>query len=261
MAFGAVLSALLGDFAIRAAVLVVVVLSWLALTLALLASRNKLKAKVELHRGLLSRYCDVIWDGWPTRFRIIRWEQVAVIEENGDTEEIITVQAKVEGADARFFRLRFGAGWDQPESYRKNVTTEVRNLLVDGTSGTSWDVTSYWLDDGRLNMLSHFHTPAEVGSSVRVQMKWRWPGKSIPLMVRRQPDLFTFRFGNPVEYASYRVILPKGFDAHFDAVNLDRKKHDFTIKRKDSTGRLEVELKIRNMPIDVKIGMRLEIKK
>ncbi|MCX2952483.1 hypothetical protein [Lentzea sp. NEAU-D7] len=259
--FGAVLSALFGSTAIRTAF----VIGALVLTLVLLTHLSTRVAKLESdtkeYRGLLSKYCKLLTELQPSLFDIKSWEQEAVIEANGDTYELITVNAVIRNSEARFFRLVFGAGWDQPKSIEKQVTARVRSLLVDGSEGPSFQVTSHWGADGKLDMVSHFHSPAEVDSEVRLKMEWTWPKKCVPLMVHKKPDPFVFYFRQPVERATYKVVLPKGVNVHWDVVALSQARDDFEITASTNAGRVEIRLIIKNLPADRRVGMLLELQR
>lgn len=261
VAFGAVLSTLFGPVAIRAAFVTGAIVLVLLLLVHLTARVAKLEADSKEYRGLLSRYCKMLTELQPSLFDIKVWEQEAVIEANGDTHELITVNAVIRNAEARFFRLVFGAGWDQPKWIEKKVTARVRSLLVDGSMGPSFQVTSHWGPDGKLDMVSHFHSPAEVDSEVRLKMEWDWPKKCVPLMVQKKPDPFVFYFRQPVERATYKVVLPRGVNVHWDVVALNPIRDDFTITSSTNAGRVEILLAIRNLPADRRVGMLLELQR
>lgn len=261
VAFGAVLSTLFGPVAIRAAFIVAALFLVLVLLVHLTARVTKLESDSREYRALLSKYCDMLMELQPSHFDIKVWEQEAVIEANGDTQEFITVNAVIRGAEARFFRLRFGAGWDQPKAIQKEVTAKVRSLLVDGSMGPSFLVTSHWGGDGKLDMVSHFHSPAETDSEVRLKMEWTWPKKCVPLMVHKKPDPFVFYFRQPVERATYKIVLPRGVDVHWDVVALNRIRDDFEISRSTNAGRVEIMLSINNLPANRRVGMLLELQR
>jgi hypothetical protein len=261
VAFGAVLSTLFGSVAIRAAFIVAALFLVFVLLVHLTSRVSKLESDSREYRALLSTYCKMLTELQPSVFDIKVWEQEAVIEPNGDTREYITVTAVIRVADADFFRLVFGAGWDQPKAFQKEVTARVRSLEVDGTEGPSFLVTSHWRDDGKLDMVSHFHSPAEVDSEVRLKMEWTWPRKCVPLMVYKRPDRFVFYFRQPVERATYKIVLPTGADVRWGVVSLNPVRDDFTIVPSTTAGRTEIKLTINNLPADRKVGMMLELKK
>ncbi|MFI6101041.1 hypothetical protein ACIA8G_36310 [Lentzea sp. NPDC051213] len=261
VAFGAVLSTLFGPVAIRSAFVVAAIVLVLLLVVHLSTRVAKLESDSREYRALLSTYCKMLTELQPSVFDIKVWEQVAVIEANGDTKEFITVTAVIRGADADFFRLVFGAGWDQPKAIQKDVTARVRSLEVDGTEGPSFVVTSHWRDDGKLDMVSHFHSPAEVDSEVRLKMEWTWPKKCVPLMVHKKPDRFVFYFRQPVERATYKIVLPPGVDVRWGVVSLNRVRDDYDIVPTNTGGRTEIKLTLNNLPADRKVGMLLELKR
>ena len=261
VAFGTVLSTLFGSVAIRGAFIVAAFLLVFVLLVHLTARVTKLESDSREYRGLLSTYCEMLTELQSSIFDIKVWEQEAVIEANGDTREYITVTAVIRGADANFLRLVFGAGWDQPKAIQKEVTAKVCSLEVDGTEGPSFVVTSHWRDDGRLDMVSHFHSPAEVDSEVRLKMEWTWPKKCVPLMVLKKPDRFVFTFRRPVERATYKIVLPPGVDVRWGVVSLNKIRDDYDIVSKVAAGRTEIKLTLNKLPANRKVGMMLEIKK
>ena len=216
LGFAALLGAILGNAAVKAGLIVSVILLALVGIVVLIGDRKRLKQEAEYSRRLLARYCNFLTDRPKPVVRVLDWEQIAVIESNGDTVEVVTLRALVLRDELYFLPLRLGPGWDQPQKYRQRVQVKVRSLSVDGTKGTSCDITTSWLPDGRMDVLSHLSSPVGHGSEVRLEMEWRWPGKCIPLAKERRPDEFAFRFNNPVERASYVVVLPAGEDAYFD---------------------------------------------
>lgn len=261
VAFGAVLSTLFGSVAIRTTFVIGAIVLTLLLLGYLTSRVAKLDSESREYRALLSKYSYMLMELQPSQFDIKVWEQVAVIEANGDTQEFITVNAMIRNAEARFFRLRFGPGWNQPKSIQKLVNAKVRSLLVDGTMGPSFLVTSHWSADGKLDMVSHFHSPAEVDSEIRLKMEWTWPKKCVPLMVAKKPDPFTFYFRQPVEHATYTIVLPPGVDVHWDVIALNRIRDDFEITRRTDAGRVEIKLAIKNLPANRRAGMLLELKR
>lgn len=261
VAFGAVLATLFGTVAIRTAFVIGAIVLVLLLLVYLTARVTKLEAESNEYRALLSKYSYMLMELQPSQFDIKVWEQVAVIAANGDTQEFITVNAVIRNAEAKFFRLRFGAGWDQPKSIQKVVNAKVRSLLVDGSMGPSFLVTSHWSADGKLDMVSHFHSPAEVDSEIRLKMEWTWPRKCVPLMVHKKPDPFTFYFRQPVERATYTIVLPQGVDVHWDVIALNQIRDDFKITRTTDAGRVEIKLAINNLPANRRAGMLLELQR
>jgi hypothetical protein len=260
LGFAALLGALLGDTAIRAGAIVAVLLVLLAVMLLLLADRRRLRQEIKSNRRLVTRYCDIITDRSRPVVRVRSWQQVAVIEPNGDTREVITVHGVVQ-RKMHFMPLRFGSGWDQPERHRRGVRVKVRSLRVSGDRGTSWVVTSSWLPDGRLDLISHLHSPVAGDTEIHLEMEWFWPAKCAPLVRNREPDEFAFRFSNPVESVSYTVILPRRLDAYYDPIGFGPNDTAFSITPgRSQEGRNQFVLTARNLPLKRRIGMRLELK-
>jgi hypothetical protein len=261
LAFGGVLSALIGSTAIKAGMLVAVILTVIIFYGVLLASLRASFRQNTANKRLLAHYCSILKETLDYALHISYWDQVAIVEKNGDTRENVTIHATVDCKELYFFRLRFGPAWSQPEKYLKRVTVNVRTVLLDGVGGTRWDVTTSPLTDGRLELLAHFHAPAPRGTDIRITLDWVWPGKCIPLMRYREPDVFKVHFTQLIEYVRYSVVLPGGEDAFFDPVGFDATNKDYTItSAKNSQGNAEVVFSGRNVPPDQRVGMRLDLK-
>lgn len=261
MSFGAVLAVLFGDVAVRAGVMIAAILVVLALMVTLTGDRRRLIGELEEQKHLVRAYADALWEQHSRNFRVLSWEQTAYIEPNGDTREFIVIHAVIEGQDAPFVRLRFGAGWPQPKRYQRKVSVNVRSVDVNGRTGARFPTTKDWMPDGRISVLAHFITPAAVGTDVRLRMEWFWPGKSVPLTVRRGPDNFTFKFGNPVERAVYRVILPLGAKVYWEPVGFRIGDGVATIDVDEQGERTQVTVEVQRMPVRRHVGVRLELKK
>ncbi|MCO1578390.1 hypothetical protein M8C13_21810 [Crossiella sp. SN42] len=261
MSFGAVLGVLFGNTAVRAGVMIATILVVLALMVALTSDRRRLAGELEEQKHLVRAYGDALWEQHTRNFRVLSWEQTAYIEGNGDTREFIVIHAVIEGQDARFLRLRFGAGWPQPKRYQRKVSVNVRSVAVDGRPGTRFKVTKDWMPDGRISVMSHFTTPAAVGTDVRLRMEWFWPGKSVPLTIRRSPDDFTFRFGNPVERAVYRVILPLGAKVYWEPIGFRIGDGVATVDVDEQGERTQITVDVQRMPVSRRVGVQLELKK
>jgi hypothetical protein len=262
MSFAALLGAVLGSTAIRTGALVVVVFIVLAMMLMLLADRRRIQREAEEHRRLLTLYCDFIIDPPRPTVRILKWEQVVFIEPNGDAKETINIQGIVLREKLYFLALRSTPRWEQPHWYRSRVKVKARSLLIDGARGTSWAITSSWKPNGELDFLAHLHQPANYGSEIHLEIERDWPGKCIPIMVKRDHDEFTLRFREtmPVEYATYEVVLPSGVDAYYDPIGFTQPNGSYSIKRDRKQGRCTLTFVAKNISPNHLVGMKLEIK-
>ncbi|RSM64806.1 hypothetical protein DMH04_50730 [Kibdelosporangium aridum] len=262
LAFGGMLSALFGSSGIKAAAIVASIVGILGLFALLLASRKDVQRFHQHDKRLLSRYCDIIIEELDPAWRILFWEQIDLLESNGDTTETITIHARVDSKELHFFRLRFGSlGEPLPDRLRKRVTVKVRNVLIDGVGGTRFDATTYWLADGRIEVLAHFDTPAQHGSEAKFSMEVYWPAKSALLLKHREPDLFRIHFSKVIELARYVVVLPTGEDAYYDPVGFRNGENGCEIyASRNSSNLVEVSFVARNVEPDRLIGMRLDLK-
>ncbi|MCK2238244.1 MULTISPECIES: hypothetical protein [unclassified Crossiella] len=257
MSFGAVLGVLFGNTAVRAGVMIATILIVLSLLIALVSDRRRLLVELEGQKQLVHAYGDAAWE---RNFRVVSWEQTAIIESNGDTREYILIHAVIEGGDARFIRLFFGAGWPQPLRYKKRMSVVVRRVDADGRIGTQFRVTKDWRSDGRISVMSHFDTTVGAGADVRFRVEWFWPGKCVPLMVSKQTDSFTFKFGRPVEHAVYRILLPPGVKAYWDPIGFTRGGDVASLQVDEATDRMQFTVDVRRMPVSKPVGVQLELK-
>ncbi|WIV59888.1 hypothetical protein [Amycolatopsis nalaikhensis] len=262
LAFGGLLSALLGNSAIKAGAIVAVLLGVIGLYILLIANRVEWRSRTELDRRLLQHYCSVLKERHGHSWRIVSWLESAVVRPNGDATEVITVTAIVECDVLDFFAIRTGAGWHQSERVRRKVKVNVKSLEVDGIGGTRRDVTSTWLDDGRLEVLAHFGSPASRGDEIVMVIEKEWPGKCAPLMRERRPDEFALKFACAIGYLEYAIHLPEGAEVACDPVGLVKGQHDFSLAvKRNGAGPTEVCLVARGIPPRLRVGMRLDLKK
>lgn len=260
MSFAVLVGAILGNAAVKAGLLVAVIFVALAAMLILLADRRRIVSQSNSYKQLLTRYCKFIVDQKKPAMRISRLEHVAVIDKSGDTTEVIKMHVVVLKKELYFVPLRFGSAWEQPHKYRKRLKVEVRSLLVEGNRGTEWEVTESWLPDGKLDLLSHLHSPAPQGSEVKLEVDRAWPGKCIPL-VRGRPETFTLQFARPIDYASYVVVLPPGAEAYYDPIGFSEGQDGFSLtSKRNNEGRLEFTLVATCITYNQKVGMRLQLK-
>jgi hypothetical protein len=261
LAFGGLLSALLGNSAIKADAIVAVLLGVIGLYILLIANRVEWRSRTELDRRLLQHYCSVLKERHGHSWRIASWVESAVVRANGDASEVITVKAVVECDLLDFFAIRTGPGWNQPEKMRRKVKVKVKSFEVDGIGGTRWDVTSTWLNDGRLEIVSHFGSPARMGDEIVMVIEKEWPGKCAPLMKERQPDEFALKFACAIDYLEYTIQLPEGSEVACDVIGLARGQDEYSLVSKHNGATPTVVLLVaKNIPPRRRVGMRLDLK-
>jgi hypothetical protein len=259
MSFAALLGVILGNTAVKLGALLAVIFVILSAMLILIYDRKSLKRQVKSHRGLLTRYCDVLYDESQPVALVKEWKQVATIESNGDTKELITIHA-IAMQDLYFLRLRADPKWDQPERQRRRVRVDFRSIHVAGSRGPSWQMTPSWLADGRLEMIAHLHSPVPKRTEIIVEVKRDWPGKCTPL-AEGEADTFGFRFGrmHHIEHGTYTVVLPQGMRVYLEPVGFQQPHPGFSVQHgHNQDGRSEVTLTVIDLPVDTFIGMRLQ---
>lgn len=260
LAFGGILSALLGNTSIKAGSIVAVILGLLGLYILLIANRVEWRRRTELHRRLLAHYCDVLKERNHHSWRIIRWEQFTDIKDNGDASDTTTATAVVECDYLDFFSIRTGSGRVHSERERRKVKIRLRTLEVDGVGGTRWDATSNWITDSRLEVVAHFKVPPKQGDELTMVIDQHWPKKSATLVKDNEPDEFAVEFRRPISYLSYTIALPPGRETFVDPIGLVRGKHDYSLVTTTRLGRVEVTLTARDIPGDLRVGLRLDLK-
>jgi hypothetical protein len=261
LSLGAVLSAVVGGPAVKAAAVVVAALAVLATFATLIARRNHGEAELALHRRLIARYCDEIQGATGVPLHIVRWDDVTVIDTAGGAQETIGVRARVETASAHFFRFRIGPAWAQPEKQRSAVTCDVRTELVNGSPGPRCDVTRTWLADGRLEVLAHLASPVRAGAEVRIKMAIRWPGMCEPLVLGRRPDDYVLRFARGADEVRYELVLPEGETNYYhQPIGFDEGDDGYRVEvGTGHTGRVHVVLTARSVPARHRFGVRLDL--
>ncbi|MDU0292398.1 hypothetical protein [Saccharothrix longispora] len=231
----------------------------LAAGLALVAYRVN-SGVLERHRTLLAHYADVIYDELQPLVHIVAWEERATLAANGDAETEVTVTATPAADGVRVLRLRFQAGWDQPEAQRSLVKAVVRGVLVDELPGARFAVSTSWREDGRFDLAVHFQEPIPAGSEVRVVVTLFWPGKCAPLMRFGEPDAFAYRFAGSVPHVSLALRLPRGVDVFYDALGFDRGDPGFVLESvRSPADRTEVVFSATDLQPDRRVGVRLDV--
>jgi hypothetical protein len=247
------------DSPVRIAALGVVLLAALGVIILLATSRRQWRKRAEQDQRLLAHYCDILQDRF-SYWRIKDWDETVVVDPKGNTRQYVTARVLVESEDLDFFRVRMGCRWKQPIKYRKKVKVKVRSLEVDGLGGTRSDITTSWLHDGRLEILTHFSSPIEKNELISLVMEIEWPKKCAPLMTG-QPDEFTMRFTQHIERANWKIILPVGTQVYVDLIGLRADEDSYEVKQRvNGAGESEVRLTAHAIEPYRYFGMRLDQK-
>lgn len=259
MSFAVLLGAVLGSTAVKAGALVTVILVITAAGIALMTRRSAERRELEVHKDLVSQYCKLIDARWPA-YEVIDWDETAVIGDRGDTHTKLKVKLRATRDDLRFIRLRFGCGWPQPSRYRRRVHMIVRNLLVDGSPGTTLRTTVSWPRDGAMAAIVHFHTPLTANSEVSFTIDLIWPKRCAPLL-DGAPDEFALLFWQSTRRATYRVLLPKGTEVYVEPIGKSDSFRGMRLRRKADDGDREtIIFRLSDLPIRHRAGVRLQLK-
>ena len=251
--------AILGDLAVRACALLVVLLGAVALGLMLLADRRSLRRRIEQADRLVIRYVKFIQAMEPG-YRITSWEKTVFVASNGDALDVVKVRARVVRPDVQFFWLWFGCGWLQPTRYRNKVDVRVRNLLVGDLPGVSLERTLSWVHDGRFAVAVHLHRPPSVGSEICIKLEVKWPGKCVPLM-RGLHDSFTMSFDTSVQHARYKLVLPKGCDTYCETLGFHDGEAGIEVGSEVERGHLTYRVEARDLHPGRRVGLRMELRR
>jgi hypothetical protein len=263
LSFAALLGALLGSVAVKAGILVAVLLTLLGMALLLLADRRSLRSSYDAHRNLVSRYCEFISTELRDVPQFASWEHVTAIDKKGNAKETAVIRAKTLHDDLQFIRLSFGCCWDLPQRFRRRVRVNVRHLSVSGLPGTRLPVTLSWAGaKGKLNLIVHFDNAVPSGSELCLNLDWWWPGKCWPLF-RGDGDEFVFRLmQQPLVFGRKKIILPPDHDAYYEPIGFVENQTGFLLERSvDDQGRVQFDFECHQLEAGHRAGLRLELKK
>ncbi|MFD4644548.1 hypothetical protein ACFWN2_45085 [Lentzea sp. NPDC058436] len=258
MSFAVLLGAVLGSAAIKSGALIAAVLLITITGIALVANNATERRELEKERALLARYCNQL-DKTRPGYQILEWKEKIVIGERGDAHSKLTIRLRPLGPDLLFVRVKFGCGWPQQPRYRRQVKMTVRNLLVDGSPGTTLHQTLTWPKDGVLDAVIHFHEAPSENAEISFGIELDWPKRCLPL-IEGSPDEFAFMFAQPVTDAVYRVVLPRGHDVYLEPIG--RLDEGFELdKAWDDDERRTVTLMLTDPPLRHRAGARLELRR
>jgi hypothetical protein len=262
LGFASLAGTVFGSEAIRIGGFIGVSLAIIGSMLLTLAYSRKIRLETGLERSLLQRYCNFIADKPVPAILIKKWEQLVIVQENGDCKEVVTIRAEVLRKELYFIRLLISTTWQQTAKLRHQVAVKVRSLTVEGERGIEWHVTKTWIANDRLHLLAHLDSPAKKGGEINLEMEKVWPGKCQPLMRDKQSDSFTLEFSKlmPVERVEYEVRLPENRDAHLEAVGFAQPHPEMRVERRRKGDNFSFHFIAEKIPTSQEVGMRLQIK-
>ncbi|MGW6932362.1 hypothetical protein ACWGE0_20070 [Lentzea sp. NPDC054927] len=227
---------------------------------SLIAGKLKRQHRAELDRKSLLYYYNILHERHNYTCTVTSWRQLTTIEANGDTHERIEFTA-IPNVDALHF-LTFweGPGWDWPEKHKKNTRLHVSEVQVEEENKSRFDVTSYWLTQGRLKVALHLGEPVAKGKKIHVAADFSWPAKSLPF-TQGLTDEFVKKFTPGPQALQYTIVLPPGCSAHFDSIGLKNGAERYSIQRRiNSNKREEVSLTAHRVTAGARVGMKLNIR-
>ncbi|GAA3433867.1 hypothetical protein GCM10018954_034710 [Kutzneria kofuensis] len=258
LGLGGLLSALLGDPALRAASVVAALFGLLGLFVLLAVHRGESRRRSAQDRRLRLKYQDVLEERFGYAANVRSWWHDVTVRRNGDTFEKITMTLVADSDLLHYVSIWSGAGSDWPERLRRKVHVDVRTPENGFEGGTRPEVTIDWESRGRLVATVHFAEPVARGDAVSLIVTIMWPGKAGQLM-RGQPDTFVRTFtGDAVPELVYRVRLP--YPARCDVIGLRHDLNDYTLAKEiDDEGRSVFTLDARGVPVGRPVGMCVDL--
>jgi hypothetical protein len=255
------LSAIFGSSTLKAGAVVAAILGILGLFILLAANRTEWRRRSDIDKRLIRHYCDELKERYEHAWSITSWTCVTTIASNGDAHVVINCTAAVECELLDFFSIWDGPNWDGwPERLRRKVRVKVRRLSDEQANGTRPDVTASWMGRNRLQILIHLGRPARRGDTVGMAAEIEWPARCLPLAKGESAEEFVQGFPLLVQLAKNTVILPRGYEACFETIGLDRRTDDYTITSDfNHSGQLETTLVTRNIAGGRRIGLRLDL--
>jgi hypothetical protein len=258
MSFAVLLGAVLGSTAIKSGALVAATLLMATAGVALLHVRRVERRELEEQKQLVSLYGRLL-DKQAANYQVVDWDTTVVIDERGDARQRLHVRIRATSSELRFVRLLFGCGWDQPARFRHRVRLTVRNILTDGTPGTSLSQTVTWRRNGMMVAMIHFSTLPEQGNEVSFAVDLVWPGRCAPL-VDGVPDEYRIRFTQPLQHVRYRIVVPPGASTYSEPIS-DRCFDDFRLTTtKTDDDRELITFEASGVPPSHTVGVRLELR-
>jgi hypothetical protein len=255
------IGSLVGSVAIKAGGLVVVLLALTAVILILVADRRRLIREDDANVRLVAKYCDLLKTRFDTLWYVTKWDQQVTIEESGDTKQVMTIHAIADCEYLDFFRLKVGAGWNQPEKYRRRVKVSVRSVDIAGKGGPQCEITAEWTSDNKREVVVHLPSPVTKGNEFRVVMEWDWPGKCRPLMCDARPEEFCINFTRITQLLKYTIEVPKGVEMYCHAIGSESSSENYKLRTIKTKRAIKYQLEARDVPSARKVGLRLQRKK
>ncbi|MFC0546712.1 hypothetical protein [Kutzneria chonburiensis] len=260
LAFAGLLSATLGEPAIRTGAIVATTACTVALFAFLTASKLHLLSRATTAERLIRDYCFALEERYHHSCQPRTWDHVIQIDARGNTVEEIECTIVAESDFVEFFSLWAGAAHTWPERFQGKVRFSVTTSTNGRKGGVRpRAVTHTWYQSAKIAITVHLASPLEQGNEASFNFRLYWPLKCVPLIRRHAAEDFVRIFSAPLKFLRYTVVLPQGHQARFDSIGLDDDLDCDLQTSVNENGQTQFTLTASDVPADHRIGMRLDL--
>lgn len=261
LGFAGLLSAILGESAIRAGAIFATLVCLLGLFTLLTTSRLQLLNRAKTAERLIRDYCFALEERHHHSCQPRTWDQIIRVDARGNTTEEIRCTIVAESDFVEFFSLWAAAGPAWPERFQNKVRFSVTTSTNGDKGGVRpRAVTHAWYQPDRIAITVHLASPLERGNLASFDFRIYWPLKCAPLMRRHSAEDFARIFTAPLESLRYTLVLPKGRQACLDSIGFGNEISACDIQSSvDESGHVQFTLTATGIPAEHRIGMRVDL--
>ena len=262
MTFASLVGIIFGNPIIHIGAIVTLTLCLISGILTLLADRHGVRQERDTYLQRLNWYYDVLSNLSPEPLIAVEnWEQTVEIMPNGDTHEVLILDAVAPREVIFFARLTAKSRWQQPKQQLDKITMTACRVNADDSLGPRWHIMSSWEGDKLVAYLD-LDPPLRRGETIRFMMKRTWPAKCRPMMRDRKSEDFIMHTTNALEikYAKYSVILPREYEAAYELIGETEPDVQLLADVTQHNGRKVYTWYADKVPSNTFIGLRLQLK-
>lgn len=234
-----------------------------ALTLQLRSTRELLAERARIVNLYTERF--VIRES--ESYSVEDWDESVVIAKNGTTKLEKWVTIKV-GQDSLYSVWSWieeagnSKGRNLSESERRGVTFEARSFAVQADAsqsrvlGARYDVTREW-NGNKLQLFIHFEQPARAGEVVRIWMRWEWP-RYYKNLLDGNTGIVDWLMHRPTKRIAIAMTFDQSCKIRADFNITPHRDSNMPIQARGADGSLVVTWEQSDVPVDVKVGFRLD---